>query len=268
MSGFLVIRTRWVLKILKKLVSGKASGPDNLPVRIFKECAAELATAIAVLVRFLLRKRHWPEIWRLHRIHPLFKKGSVSAATNYRGVHLTNVLSKVVERVIAHHLTPFFDRTGAYGMDQWAFRKKRSCRDLVTLLVCRWIWALDNGFKVAIYLSDISGAFDRVDREILVERLRRTGLTEEMIEFLYNYLAPRHDTSFQRFFDLSGRATSRTPWGQCILLVTFCAISLYIGLCVCVCRRMCSVSALAVWSSCVVVCPSPSVVSSGVDLAC
>ena len=191
MSGFLVIRTRWVLKILKKLVSGKASGPDNLPVRIFKECAAELATAIAVLVRFLLRKRHWPEIWRLHRIHPLFKKGSVSAATNYRGVHLTNVLSKVVERVIAHHLTPFFDRTGAYGMDQWAFRKKRSCRDLVTLLVCRWIWALDNGFKVAIYLSDISGAFDRVDREILVERLRRTGLTEEMIEFLYNYLAPR-----------------------------------------------------------------------------
>ena len=70
MSGFLVIRTRWVLKILKKLVIGKASGPDNLPVRIFKECAAELATAIAVLVRFLLRKRHWPEIWRLHRIHP------------------------------------------------------------------------------------------------------------------------------------------------------------------------------------------------------
>ena len=191
MSEFLVIRKRWVLQILNELVVGKASGPDNLPVRIFKECAAELAIAIAVLVRFLLQKRHWPQIWRLHRIHPLFKKGAVSAATNYRGVHLTNVLSKVVERVVAHHLTPFFDRTGAYGMDQWAFRKKHSCRDLVTLLVCRWIWALDNGFKVAIYLSDIAGAFDRVDRDILVERLRRTGLSEAMIEFLCSYLAPR-----------------------------------------------------------------------------
>ena len=191
MSDFLLIRSRWALKVLKKLTVGKASGPDNLPIRIFKECAAELAPAIAILVRFLLRHRLWPSQWRMHRIHPLYKKGAVSAATNYRGVHLTDVLSKVVERVIARHLTPFFDRIDAYGVDQWAFRKKRSCRDLVALLVCRWLWALDNGFKVGIYLSDISGAFDRVDREILIERLRRTGLSDTLLEFLYDYLAPR-----------------------------------------------------------------------------
>ena len=151
----------------------------------------ELAPALAALARFLLKTRTWPEIWRLHRIHPLFKRGSVSAATQYRGVHLTNVISKVVERSIARHLTPFFDRTGAYGLDQWAFRKGRSCKDLVALLIARWLWALDNGFKVAIYLSDISGAFDRVSREILVRRLLQAGLTEDMVAFLFDYLAPR-----------------------------------------------------------------------------
>ena len=31
MSSFVLVRTRWIGKILKALVSGKASGPDSLP---------------------------------------------------------------------------------------------------------------------------------------------------------------------------------------------------------------------------------------------
>ena len=57
-------------------------------------------------------------------------------------------MSKVVERAIASVLVRYFDRIGAFGSDQWAFRKQHSCKDLVALLVCRWLWALDFGFKV------------------------------------------------------------------------------------------------------------------------
>ena len=191
MSDFQLIRSRWVLRILKALKVGKASGPDGLPVRIFKECCVQLAPAIALLIRFLLRARRWPDIWRHHRVHPLFKKGAVSKPQNYRGVHLTDVISKIVERTIAMFLTPFFERVGAFGKDQWAFRKKHSCKDLVALLVCRWLWALDNGFKVGIYLSDISGAFDKVDRMLFTDRLREIGLSTALVEFLHDYLAPR-----------------------------------------------------------------------------
>ena len=91
---------------------------------------------------------------------------------NYRGIHQTNVISKIAERTICITLTPFLERADAFGKDQWAFRKKHSCRDLVALLVSRWLWALDCGFKVGIYLGDISGAFDKVDRTILTERLK------------------------------------------------------------------------------------------------
>ncbi len=192
MPQFHLVRTRWVLKIMKALKTDKASGPDKLPARFFHECAAALAVAIAILVRFLLKTRCWPHLWRLHWIHPLYKKGAVSNASNYRGVHLTTVISKIAERAIARVLTPFLDRTGAYGSDQWAFRPKRSCRDLVTLLVSRWLWAMDCGFKVAIYLSDITGAFDRADRDILISKLRTAGLSDALIDFLFSYLAPRN----------------------------------------------------------------------------
>ena len=100
------IRCRVLLKIMSELNLDKTSGPDGLPVKIFRECRAVLAVAIAMLARFVLRHKFWPSVWRRHHIHPLFKKGSVSMPGNYRGVHLTNVLSKIVERAIATFLTP------------------------------------------------------------------------------------------------------------------------------------------------------------------
>ena len=82
-------------------------------------------------------------------------------------MHLTSILSKIVERAIGVVLVAFLDRQ-AFGDDQWPFRPRNSCRDLVFLLVCKWLLALDEGQRIGVYLSDISGAFDRVDRSILV----------------------------------------------------------------------------------------------------
>ena len=146
---------------------------------------------MCLLTRYLLRHRRWPDIWRQHFVHPLHKKGAVCNPGHYRGIHLTNILSKVVERCVSLVLSPVLERVGAFGFDQWAFRKRHSCRDLVTLLVCKWLWAMEQGFKIAIYLSDISGAFDKVDRQIMLKRLREIGLSDTMIAFLFDYLAPR-----------------------------------------------------------------------------
>ena len=120
MPEFIRIRSRLALRILKALKLDTASGPEVIPVREYRECCSELTPAIAVLVRYLLRIGCWPPIWRLHRIQALFKKGAVSVPSNYRGVHLTNIVSKVVERAIAFVLVPYFDRIGAFGSDQWA----------------------------------------------------------------------------------------------------------------------------------------------------
>ena len=76
-------------------------------------------------------------------------------------------------------------------MNQWAFQKERSCCDLITMLICKWLLAFHEGFKIGIFLSDISGAFDRVETELLLRKLRRAGLNERWLEFIASYLAPR-----------------------------------------------------------------------------
>ena len=84
-----------------------ATGPDGLPARVLRECAKELAMPVTLLVRKLLHYGHWPTSWRLHWVLPLHKRKAVWNPQNYRGVHLTAVLSKVVERVVLSVLGPY-----------------------------------------------------------------------------------------------------------------------------------------------------------------
>ena len=79
------IRSSVLLKIMGELKLDKATGPDGLPVQIFRECRAMLAVAVAMLVRFLLSHKIWPSDWRRHHIHPLYKKGFNQHARKLQG---------------------------------------------------------------------------------------------------------------------------------------------------------------------------------------
>ena len=118
----------------------------------------------------------WSAVWKLHRVCPLYKKGVVYLPSNYRGLHLTPVLWKVAERAIKVPWGNYLAEIYGFGGSQWAFRKKRGCTDLVLLLVCSWLMAFQRRQKVAVLLSDIAGAFDRVETTKLLAKLHRLGI--------------------------------------------------------------------------------------------
>ena len=115
---------------------------------------------------------------------PLHKHGSVYNAIKYRGIHLTTVLSKTVERILGIQLVSFLCRSNAYGSSQWAYRPGHSCRDLAALLVAKWILAIHAAMEIGIFLSDTSGAFDCVSVKILLQKCRRAGVSLDMLSFL------------------------------------------------------------------------------------
>jgi len=101
------IRPRAVKRLLSKLRLDQATGPDGIGARFLKELAEELALPIALLCRRIFFEASWPQQWRLHLLIPIFKKGSVYQPGQYRGIHLTCILSKTVERAIGQQLIPF-----------------------------------------------------------------------------------------------------------------------------------------------------------------
>ena len=176
-DSFVAIRCRHVLKLLLSLDLSKATGPDQISARILKELAHELSLPLTVICRRILQEATWPERWKLQHIIPLYKRKSVYNRDNYRGVHLTSIMSKVVEKTIGNPLISHLQQHG-FGKSQWGFRKRCSSRDLVLASVARWILSICKGKKIGLYLGDITGAFDKVFKDYLIAKLHSCGVSD------------------------------------------------------------------------------------------
>ena len=89
-----------VEKLLSSLDTHKSAGFDNIPTRLLKEAAAELAPSIAGLFNLSFATGGIPQDWKYATITPIPKAGNPSLPTNYRPISLLSILSKVQERII------------------------------------------------------------------------------------------------------------------------------------------------------------------------
>ena len=124
----------------------------------------------------------WKEQW----IVAIHKRNAVSDPNNYRGVHLTTLLSKVAERAVCEPMMEFLRLSDVWGDSQFACRKEHSSKDVLAFVACTWLLALDVGNKVGVYCSDIKGAFDRVSLEKLLAKCSSYGLPEKAPPALRN----------------------------------------------------------------------------------
>ena len=198
MNDVVPIRRRDVVRVLKALDPSKATGSDKIPAKILKVCAVELSIPIMRFVTQMIAEGSWPAVWRRHLVAPIHKKKAKSDPNNYRGVHMTSVLSKVCERIIAKHLARSFQHINAFGDTRWAFRTGRTRQDMIAVLFSKWMLAMNSGKKIGLYLSDISGAFDRVNAKLLMKKLARIGLSPSWLAFIKSYLAPRKQSLLSR----------------------------------------------------------------------
>ena len=81
--------------------------------------------------------------------------------------------------------------THGFGDTQWLFRKESSARDLLTIFTSTWIRAICMGHKIGLYLSDIFGAFDRVDKDFLMKKFYNICVSAQFLDFFNSYLEAR-----------------------------------------------------------------------------
>ena len=83
-----------VSKLLANIKPHKASGPDKIANRVLKELHSELAPIMTALFNQSLSTGSIPSDWSNALITPVYKKGNVHVAANYRPVSLTCVACK------------------------------------------------------------------------------------------------------------------------------------------------------------------------------
>ena len=86
---------------LKKMKSGRALGPDGIPIEAWK-CMRDVG--VSWLTKFfnkIILTKKMPDEWRKSILVPIYKnKGDIQSCTNYRGIKLMCHTMKLRERVI------------------------------------------------------------------------------------------------------------------------------------------------------------------------
>ena len=77
-----------VAQALENLDPNKACGPDNIPGRILKETAREIAPSLCRLFNLSLTLGVFTAAWKRANIAPIFKQEDPSLPSNYRSISL------------------------------------------------------------------------------------------------------------------------------------------------------------------------------------
>ena len=143
-------KTEDIRKLLTKLKSGKAAGPDDIPTILLTETAEALALPISIIFRKSLDEGRVPNMWKQAKV---FKKGNRTSANNYRPVSLTCLLCKLMETLIRNKIMDHKQENNLICREQHGFTPGRSCvTQLLGTLDC-WTEILDNGGSIdAIYI--------------------------------------------------------------------------------------------------------------------
>ncbi|KAI5087280.1 gastrula zinc finger protein XlCGF28.1-like [Silurus meridionalis] len=93
-----------VRKTLSRVNPRKSAGPDNIPGRVLRECAEQLADVFTDIFNISLSSNVVPTCLTTTTIVPVPKKSTVSCLNDYRPVALTTFVMKCFERLVMRHI--------------------------------------------------------------------------------------------------------------------------------------------------------------------
>ena len=159
-----------VKKIIRALKTKTSSGHDGISVKLLKFLTPALIKPLTLIIHQSLPTGIFPDLLKVAKVVPLFKKGDSLMVDNYRPISLLPSISKVFEKVVYIQLSEYFSKNKLFYAGQFGFREKHST-ELATLeLMDRIISALDQKHLPLSIFMDLSKAFDTLNHEILLKK--------------------------------------------------------------------------------------------------
>ena len=171
----------------KQLRSGKAPGEDGIMPELLKN--VDIDDILLKISNDFYIDQQMPEQLGTLNLLPLPKSGDLSKTGNYRGIALTSLVMKLINRMILNRMRPVIDPL--LRGNQSGFRPGRSTVTQV-LALRRVIEEIKkNNLPAVMVFIDFCKAFDSISHDTMFKILRAYGIPPRMlsaIELCYRNL--------------------------------------------------------------------------------
>lgn len=181
-------------KAISEIDTYSSCAEGDIPAIVLKNCKSELSYPIWKIWNESMETGIIPPEFKFQTITPVHKKASRAKPENYRPISLTSHLIKIFERVLRKIIVAYLEKNKIICRNQHGFRKGRSCLTQllkhVDLILNNFLYNSDTD---AIYL-DFAKAFDKVDHQILLEKIHAYGIRGKVHSWITSYLSDRTQT--------------------------------------------------------------------------
>ena len=213
--NFKQIPVTFTKKELQKLKATKSTGLDGIDTKLLRDAADIVAGPLTKIMNASLNTGIVPSLWKNARVTPIFKSDSALNPSNYRPISVLPVCMKIFERAVQQQLAHYLKENQVLCKEQSGFRQGHSTATATTHIADHILQEMDNGKLTGAAYLDLKKAFDTVDCDTLLYKLKCVGIDGIEHSWFCNYLKERQQSvKFQQSLSSSVPVTCGVPQGS------------------------------------------------------
>ena len=175
-----------------KKIKSPAEGVDKISITLLCKILPFVIHPLTDIFNTSLRTGIFPSMWKLAHVKPIPKTQSPVAASDFRPISILPAVSKALEHIVHFQISSYVKASNLLDPFQSGFRSNHSTCTSLLKVTGDISEAMDNRLVTLLVLLDFSKAFQTVDHDILLAKLRHIFMfSTHSLSWLKSYLSDR-----------------------------------------------------------------------------